>query len=147
MTNERVDKYKIQNKKNMKNETFPQGQYTTCTPTDSCIQQLHPGSMQTPCGKKKMHFHCLCTATIASRKETKNIPNIDQLIFYVFFVCKVVEVLRDQRCRQWTKELLSPPSSSPPPMKIWAPLPKVFPQYNKLGSVRHVCELQGVMTS
>ena len=32
-------------------------------------------------------------------------------------------------------------------MEKWAPLPKGFPQYNKLGSVRHVCELQGVMTS
>ena len=31
-------------------------------------------------------------------------------------------------------------------MENWAPLPKGFPQYNKLGSVRHVCELQGVMT-
>ena len=29
----------------------------------------------------------------------------------------------------------------------WAPHPKGIPQYNKLGSVRHVCELQGVMTS
>ena len=28
----------------------------------------------------------------------------------------------------------------------WAPFPKGFPQYNKLGSVRHVCEMQGVMT-
>ena len=32
-------------------------------------------------------------------------------------------------------------------MENWAPLPKGFPQYNKLGSVRHVRELQGVMTS
>ena len=31
-------------------------------------------------------------------------------------------------------------------MEIWAPFPRVFP-CNKLGSVRHVCELQGVMTS
>ena len=32
----------------------------------------------------------------------------------------------------------------PSPMENWAPLPKGFPQYNKLGSVRHVCELQGM---
>ena len=32
-------------------------------------------------------------------------------------------------------------------MENWAPLPKGFPQHNKSGSVRHVRELQGVMTS
>ena len=32
-------------------------------------------------------------------------------------------------------------------MENWEPLPKGFPQYNKSGSVRHVRELQGVMTS
>ena len=29
----------------------------------------------------------------------------------------------------------------------WAPLPRVFHHTNELGSVRHECELQGVMTS
>ena len=29
----------------------------------------------------------------------------------------------------------------------WAPLPRVFHNTNELGSVRHECELQGVMTS
>ena len=29
-------------------------------------------------------------------------------------------------------------------MENWTPLPKGFPQYNKLGSVRHVCDLQGL---
>ena len=29
----------------------------------------------------------------------------------------------------------------------WAPLPRVFHNTNELGSVRHECELHGVMTS
>ena len=32
--------------------------------------------------------------------------------------------------------------AAPYQMENWAPLSEGFPQYNKLGSVRHECELQ-----
>ena len=52
---------------------------------------------------------------------------------------------------EWGDPLLTKPTKNPKPNKNENPGTERgsegFPQYNKLGSARHECELQGVMTS